>query len=131
VDEVKKTLSEYQRILLVKFEQAPIAEHTDNGKFMQEFEKRQREVNDVTLKIETQLMHDGYKKAFALEPGRCNLCSECATEIGRCRFPLQARPAPESLAIDLFETVKNAGWSLEVKTSLSQSWINYALILVE
>jgi predicted metal-binding protein len=98
---------------------------------MKEFEKREREVNNATLKIEKQLLLKGYYKVFALEPGRCNRCSECVREPGKCRFPAEARPAPESLAIDMFGTVKNAGWGLEVKTDLFQSWTNNALILVQ
>ena len=131
IEEVRKMLSEYGRILLVKFEQEPISENTDSDKFMEEFEKRQREVNSATLKIEKQLMLKGYYKVFALEPGRCNRCAECAKEPGKCRFPAEARPAPESFAIDVFGTVENAGWGLEVKTNQFQSWINYALILVD
>ena len=130
-EEVRKILSEYGKILLLRFEQSSITEDIGDNEFMKEFEKRQREINDVTLKIEKKLLLRGYYKVFALEPGRCNLCSECAREIGKCRFPSEARPAPESLAVDMFGTVKNAGWSLEVKTNLFQSWTNYALILVE
>jgi predicted metal-binding protein len=130
-DEVRKLISEYETILLVKFEQTPVSENTGGSEFMKEFEKRERDVNSATLKIEKQLFLDGYYKAFALEPGRCNRCSDCAKEPGKCRFPAEARPAPESLAIDMFGTVENACWRLKVKTSLFQSWTNYALILVE
>jgi predicted metal-binding protein len=124
-------LSEYRTILLVKFEQTPISGKSGGNEFIKEFDKRQREVNNTTLKIEKELMLKGYYKVFALEPGRCNRCSECVKEPGKCRFPAEARPAPESLAIDMFGTVENAGLGLEVKTNTFQSWTNYALILVE
>jgi predicted metal-binding protein len=131
IDEVRNILSEYEKILLMRFEQIPITENPNENEFVKEFEKRQTEANDATLNIEKQLLLKGYYKVFALEPGRCNRCSDCANETGKCRFPLQARPAPESFAIDMFKTVENAGWCLEVKTKLSQSWTNYALVLIE
>jgi predicted metal-binding protein len=130
VEETKRMLSEYHEILLLKFEQYPITEK-DHIRFMEELNKREDQANDKTLKIEKELMLKGYYKAFALEPGTCNKCNECAARPGECRFPAVARPTPESLAIDMFETVKNAGWQMEVKTAPNQNWTNYALILVE
>jgi predicted metal-binding protein len=130
VEEVKSVLSEYKKILILKFEQHSITEE-DGEKFIREFNKRQKNVNDVTLKVEKELMLKGYYKVFALEPGSCNRCDECTAQPGKCRFPTEARPSPESLAIDMFETVKNAGWSMEVKTEPNQNWTNYALIFVE
>jgi predicted metal-binding protein len=130
IDEVKRMLSEYRKILVLKFEQRPITEE-DSEKFVKELNKREKNVNNITLKIEKELMLKGYYKVFTLEPGTCNRCNECAARPGECRFPKEARPTPESLAIDMFETVKNAGWSIEVRKDLNQNWTNYALILVE
>lgn len=131
VDQVRRILSEYSRILIVKFEQQPISKKTGAEGFMKEFNKRERKVKETTLKIEKQLVLKGYYKAFALEPGECNRCKECVAQQGKCRHPREARPSPESLAIDMFSTVKNAGWNIEVRTDMYQSWTNYALILLE
>jgi predicted metal-binding protein len=130
VDQVRKMLSEYHKILILRFEQPSIKE-IDGDDFIKEFNKRQKTVNDITLKIERELMLMGYYKVFALEPGTCNRCNECVARQGKCKFPTEARPSPESLAIDMFQTAKNAGWHMEVKTVLDQNWTNYALILVE
>jgi predicted metal-binding protein len=130
VEEVKKTISEYDKILILKFEQSPIKEE-DPQKFTKEFDKRQKDINDETLKIEKELFLRGYYKVFALEPGTCNRCDECTAQPGKCRFPKEARPPPESLAIDMFETVKNAGWSIQVKKDTGQNWTNYGIILIE
>jgi predicted metal-binding protein len=130
VDQVEKMLSEYNKILILRFEQPAIKE-TNSDEFVKELNKRQKTVNDITLRIEKELMLMGYYKVLALEPGICNRCDECVAQQGKCRFPTEARPSPESLAIDMFQTVKNAGWRMEVKTSLNQNWTNYALIFVE
>jgi predicted metal-binding protein len=130
IEETKRMLSEYHKILLLKFEQRPITEK-DHDKFMEELNKREDQASDKTLKIEKELMLKGYYKAFALEPGTCNKCNECGPQPGKCKFPSEARPTPESLAIDIFETVKNAGWQIEIKTAPNLKWTNYALILVE
>nr|MDO8099417.1 DUF2284 domain-containing protein [Candidatus Njordarchaeota archaeon] len=131
IDEVKRTLSEYSRILIVKFDQPPISKKIGAEGFVKEFNRRQRRVNEATLNIEKQLVMKGYYKAFALEPGICVRCKECVAEQGKCKHPTEARPSPEALAINVFSTVKNVGWNLEVKTDVYQSWINYALILLE
>jgi len=131
VDRVRRALSEYNKILVVKFEQSPISKRIGAEGFMKELNKRERKVNEITLRIEKQLVLKGYYKAFALEPGVCNRCKDCALQQGKCRHPREARPSPESLAIDMFSTVKNAGWNIEVKTDVYQSWTNYALILLE
>jgi predicted metal-binding protein len=131
IDEVKRILSEYSKIQIVKFDQPPISKRLGAEGFMKEFNKRQRRVNEATLNIEKQLLMKGYYKAFALEPGICNRCKQCVTQQGKCRHPTEARPSPEAFAIDMFSTVKNAGWDLELKTDVNQSWTNYALILLE
>jgi predicted metal-binding protein len=132
IDEIKDMLSEYKKILLLKFEQPPISRETGTGDdFVKELNKRENLVNDRTLKIERELMLMGYYKVFALEPGMCNRCTECVVQPGKCRHPTEARPAPESFAIDVFQTVRNAGWRIEVKTDQFQSWAHYDLILIE
>jgi predicted metal-binding protein len=131
IDDVRRILSEYSKILIVKFDQSPISKKLGAEGFMKEFNKRQRRVNEATLNMERQLLRKGYYKAFALEPGICNRCKQCVTQQGKCRYPTEARPSPEALAIDMFSTVKNAGWDLELKTDVYQSWTNYALILLE
>lgn len=130
IDQIRKMLSEYHKVLILRFEQ-PSVKEKDGDDFIKEFNKRQKTVNDITLKIERELMLMGYYKVFALEPGTCNRCNECVAQQGKCRFPTEARPSPESLAIDMFQTVKNAGWRMEVKTDLNQNWTNYAVILIE
>jgi predicted metal-binding protein len=131
IDDVRRILAEYSKILIVKFEQSSISKKLSAEGFMKEFNKRQRRVNEATLNVERQLLMKGYYKAFALEPGICNRCKQCVTQQGKCRHPTEARPSPEALAIDMFSTVKNAGWDLELKTDVYQSWTNYALILLE
>jgi predicted metal-binding protein len=130
IEESKRIISDYHKILILKFEQPSIKEK-DGDKFTNEFNKRERDVNNATLKIEKELFLRGYYKVFALEPGTCNRCSECVAQPGKCRFPAEARPSPESLGIDIFETMKNAGWNMEVKKDTSQNWTNCGLILID
>ncbi|WXG47440.1 MAG: DUF2284 domain-containing protein [Candidatus Atabeyarchaeum deiterrae] len=131
IEQVRRMLSEYRNILLVRFEQPPIPEKVGAEGFMKEFNKRQSEVNDITLKIENELMLRGYYKTFSMEPGICTRCEECVRQGDRCRHPAEARPSPESLGIDMFSTVKNTGWRVNVKTGIYENWTNYALILVD
>jgi predicted metal-binding protein len=42
-----------------------------------------------------------------------------------------ARPCPEALAVDVFSTVRRAGFPIEVLTEYNQEMNRYALLLVE
>ncbi|WXG44796.1 MAG: DUF2284 domain-containing protein [Promethearchaeati archaeon SRVP18_Atabeyarchaeia-1] len=130
-DEVRRALSEYSKILALRFDQAQIQHARNSKEFASALSGRQKTVNEITTRIERELLLKGYYKAFALPPSRCSLCAECALRPGKCQHPMQVRPMPESLSIDVFQTVRNIGWSVEVKTDPGQSWASYGLILVE
>ncbi len=92
-DEMCKILSEYKRTILV--EGAPPGPVFHNQ----------------LLELERLCFLEGYHKALAFGAGPCLLCSPC--EITRtCRYPDKARPALEACGVDVYETVRRAGWYL-------------------
>jgi predicted metal-binding protein len=42
-----------------------------------------------------------------------------------------SRPCPEALGVDVFSTVRNAGFPIEVLTGFDQEMNRYAFLLVE
>ncbi|MCQ5340672.1 MAG: DUF2284 domain-containing protein [Candidatus Methanomethylicia archaeon] len=74
-------------------------------------------LREVVNLVESEAYNMGYYFALGFAAGECSLCLsknlECdALKIGKCRYPLRARPAMEAAGIDVFATVKKAGWPI-------------------
>lgn len=74
-------------------------------------------LREVVSLVESGAHNMGYYFAMGFAAGECSLCLsqniECdALKTGKCRYPLKARPAMEAAGIDVFATVKKAGWEI-------------------
>jgi predicted metal-binding protein len=83
----------------------------------------------VAVRMEYELFLSGFYKAFALGAGPCRLCEMCS--LGNCRHPESARPSMESCGIDVFQTARNNGFSIETLTGRSCPTNRYALVLID
>jgi predicted metal-binding protein len=90
-----------------------------------------RSVNQKLVKLERAVFLAGRKKAFVLAMDSCSLCTDCPGVRTACKSPRLARPSPESMAVDVFATVSQAGYPIEVLTSYTQAMNRYAILLVE
>jgi predicted metal-binding protein len=90
-----------------------------------------RQVNRKLLELEREVFLSGYYKAFLLFMDSCNLCESCSGVREKCQNPKQARPTPESMAVDVFETVRKIGYPIEVLSDYSQQMNRYAFLLIE
>jgi len=71
----------------------------------------------------------GYRFAAGFIGGCCRLCETCAAVTGEaCRFPFRARPSMESMGIDVIETAKRAGMSIEFPVQGRVSWVGLILV---
>lgn len=68
--------------------------------------------HDRLLALERHCFLEGHYKALAFGAGPCPVCQDCDVT-KPCRFPGKARPALEACGVDVFETVRRAGWNLE------------------
>jgi predicted metal-binding protein len=84
---------------------------------------------EVINALERNIFLAGYYKAFALTAGPCRLCAECTMKI--CRNPVIARPSMESCGIDVYNTVKNNAYPIEVLKDISDTMDIFCLILLE
>ena len=73
---------------------------------------------------------DGFYKAFAMACGPCNLCRSCDIT-APCKFEDLARPSMEACGIDVYATLANAGFKLEVVKSIDQGCRFCGMILLE
>jgi predicted metal-binding protein len=85
----------------------------------------------VAATIERQAFLDGYHKAFAMGSGPCRLCDECNPADRACCHPREARPSMEACGIDVYQTVRNSGFPIEVVKDRSSAQNYYGVVLIE
>jgi len=123
VEECQRFFSEYKEALVLHFQKvAP--------------DKAERKTwsartNCELLKLEREIFMTGYPKTFLLFMDSCELCTECVPERANCKEPKLSRPSPESMAVDVFSTVRKLGYPIEVLTDPIQTMNRYAFLMVE
>ena len=90
-----------------------------------------KKVNSKLLELEREVFLSGFYKAFLLFMDSCNLCNTCTGMREKCKNPKQARPTPESMAVDVFKTVRKIGYSIDVLHDYSQAMNRYAFLMIE
>ncbi len=80
--------------------------------------------------LERELFLAGHYKAWAMGNGPCEICATCDTATP-CVDPEHARPSMEACGIDVFATVRNAGWEIEVVADREDRYRFFALVLVD
>ncbi len=90
-----------------------------------------RGVNAELLALERAVFLAGHQKAFLLYMDSCGRCKECAGVRDECTDPRSARPTPEAMAIDVFSTVRQVGYPIEVLGNYCQTMNRYAFLLVD
>ena len=94
------------------------------------FEAPPRQSKKIAAALEKKLFLAGYYKALGLGAGPCELCETCAFEEG-CRHPYKARPSMEACGIDVFATVRNHGFTIDVVRTRKAPQHYFGLVLVE
>lgn len=110
-DQMRKILSGYEWAILLRFEpEGP-------------------DVHKTTVKLERRVFLSGYHSAFGLGAGPCNLCDEC--NLKECVHPDLARPSMEACGVDVYATVRKAGFKIEVRRDRKQRPVYFGLLLVK
>jgi len=119
-DYTRKMVKEYSRGLLIQIE---------NIRYRGERTLRMR-FKKMVAKLERTIFLDGHYKAFGMASGPCRFCAQCDMT-KPCRFPEDARPAMEACGIDVYRTVRNCGFKLEVIKDLDDPCTYTGLILID
>lgn len=123
VEETMLLRDAYGHALLIQCEGAPEEfTYEATGKGIQL--KYYLRINNIVSAVESLAQRAGYYMAMGFGGGHCKLCGhgidpeiKCAGVVdgkplwNRCRYPLRARPAMESVGIDVFKTAREAGFS--------------------
>jgi predicted metal-binding protein/predicted O-methyltransferase YrrM len=111
-ERTKALLKEYSRALLL------------------EGEPPAKAFQELVLRAEREAFTSGFHKALAFWAGPCALCEPCPSN-KKCRNPRDSRPSMEAAGIDVYETVRRAGFRLRTLDSPEDFVKYYALILLE
>lgn len=111
-EQMRKVLDAYNRAILIHCEP-------------------EADVKAIVADLERDIFLRGAWKAFALGAGPCYFCKECNVEEEQCRYPERARPSMEACGIDVFSSVRKAGFPIEVLRTTRQCPNYYGLILVD
>jgi predicted metal-binding protein len=90
-----------------------------------------RDFQLMVLQAEKEAFTAGFYKSFAYWAGPCLLCKQGCPEDGVCRNTRLARPSMEAAGIDVFETVRRAGFSLRPLKNRDDYAKYFALLLLE
>lgn len=122
VSDCRHLFREYEHILIIEIRAKVDTDH---------LEEWSRKINLALLPLERQAFLAGYHKAFVLFMDECRLCEECTMRREDCRNPAMARPCPEALGVDVFSTVRSAGFQIDVVAEYTRDFKKYSFLLVE
>jgi len=122
VDECKDFLGEYAECAVFHFQK--------NVEKLEDRHDWTKGINARLLKMEREVFLAGNPKTFLLFMDSCDVCENCAEERAKCKNKRSARPTPEAMAIDVFSTVKQLNYPIEVLKDYSASMNRYAFLLV-
>lgn len=90
-----------------------------------------REMTNKLLEIEREIFLLGHQKVFLLNQTCCSLCKSCSGNRSECKDKKNSRPSPESFAVDVYQTVRNAGLEIHVVAENPSEMNRIAIVLVE
>jgi predicted metal-binding protein len=122
VEECRAFFDEYTDIAVFRFNI-----HLDNP---EDRHDKMKEITRKLLRLEKEVFLSGYVKAFLLPPDSCSLCNECVSSREDCKQPNLARPSPEALAMDVFSSVRNVSFPINVLKNYDERMNRYAFLLV-
>ena len=87
-------------------------------------------INARLVKLERAVFIAGFERAFFLFRDSCCFCKECTGNRETCDQPRMARPAPEAMVVDVYTTVRQAGFKINVLPDYDQKMNRFAFLMV-
>jgi predicted metal-binding protein len=120
VEQTKRVLAEFDEAILLGVGPIVGEERSD---------AESRRLNDAALALERELFLAGFHKTWTMGAGPCDVCA-CCRDGAECPTPEKARPSMEGCGIDVFTTVRAAGWEIEPVKTRGDEYSYFALVLV-
>jgi predicted metal-binding protein len=83
------------------------------------------------LETERSVFLAGYYKAFLAPFDACGFCETCTPSRTECKNPRLARPGADALGIDVYATVRNVGYHIQVLKEYTEAMNRYAFLFIE
>lgn len=122
VAECREFFNEYSDAVILHFEglmDKPEDRHAWSAK-----------INAKLVKLERAVFLAGFERAFQLFMDSCCFCTDCSGSRETCEQPRMARPAPEAMAVDVYTTVRQAGFEINVRSDYNQKMDRFAFLMV-
>ena len=87
------------------------------------------QVTPMAVEVAREAFLDGFYKAIAFGSGPCGLCSECGLD--HCRFPKKTVPSMEGCGIDVFQTARNNGFTIDTLRDRDDDHNYFGLVLLQ
>ncbi|MFC2168083.1 DUF2284 domain-containing protein [Acidobacteriota bacterium] len=123
IAECEKFFREYTSALVIHFEKS-VEKPEDRHDWT-------KKINSQLLELEREVFISGYRKAFLLFLDTCTFCDGCPGKREKCKDLQKARPTPEALGMDVYATVRQIGYRIEVLSDYSQTMNRFAFLLIE
>jgi predicted metal-binding protein len=123
VSECDRFFKEYENGLIIR-----LNKFADKNAYPSDWSK---EMTNKLLDIEREIFLSGYQKTFLLNQSCCTLCKDCTGNRINCKDKTRSRPSPESFAVDVYQTVRNAGINIDVVAVNPSDISRIAILLIE
>jgi predicted metal-binding protein len=123
VNDCDSFFKEYENGLIIR-----LTKYADKDAYPSDWS---REMTNKLLDIEREVFLSGYQKAFLLNQTCCTLCKDCSGNRINCKDKTKSRPSPESFAVDVYQTVRNAGLDINVIAENPSEINKIAILLIE
>ncbi len=123
VAECRAFFDEYSAAVILHFEKA-VERPEDRHAWT-------KQVNQGLSQLERAVFLAGHERTFLLFMDTCGLCTDCPGRRAECKHPRLARPAPEAMAVDVYSTVRAAGYHVQVLSDYAQAMNRFAFLLIE
>jgi predicted metal-binding protein len=123
ITECREFIAEYKNAVVFHFQVK-----VDDDKELHQWCKQ---INRELLKVEKEIFLLGYYKAFALLVDECNFCSDCVPERVMCKNKKMARPCTEAMGIDVYKTVRDLQYPIQVIREKNENMNRYGILLID
>jgi predicted metal-binding protein len=123
VSECERFFKEYENGLIIR-----LNKFADKNAYPADWSK---EMTNKLLDIEREIFLSGYQKTFLLNQTCCTLCKDCTGNRINCKDKTRSRPSPEGFAVDVYQTVRNAGINIDVVAVNPADISRIAILLIE
>jgi predicted metal-binding protein len=123
VEDCRRFFDEYRQAALFHFEKK--VDHPNDRHVWSQG------VNKKLVALEQEVFLNNYRKAFLLAMDECTFCKECSSQRTDCKLPRMARPSLESMAVDVYSTVKKYGYPIQVLSNYDQTMNRYAVLMID